>query len=148
MIAIINYGSGNIQSVKNALDYIGENSAITANPKEVMQADKIIFPGVGSFGFAMQRLEATGLESAILESIKAGKPFLGICLGLQLLFESSDESLDVKGLCVLKGKAKKFQKGKVPQIGWNEIVPAGKSIFQRGYAYFVNSYYVEPYEKS
>ena len=148
MIAIIDYGSGNIQSVKNALDSLGEISTITSSPQEVEKADKVIFPGVGSFGFAMKRLEQTGLDKAILESIKQNKPFLGICLGLQLLLESSDESPEIKGLSVLKGKCLKFQNGKVPQIGWNEIIPTPNSIFKRGYAYFVNSYYVVPDEKS
>ena len=148
MIAIVDYGCGNLQSVKNALDKIGETSLITSSPQEVKSADKIIFPGVGSFGYAMQQLKKTGLGNAILESINQNKPFLGICLGLQLLFESSEESPNVRGLGIFEGKCLKFKTQKVPQIGWNKISVQKNSIFKEGYVYFVNSYYVVPQDKS
>tara|TARA_Y100000310_G_scaffold343460_1_gene451189 strand:- start:7776 stop:8372 length:597 start_codon:yes stop_codon:yes gene_type:complete len=153
MIAIIDYGSGNIQSIKNALDYLKVESTITSDPKIIESADKIIFPGVGSFGYMMDQLNKKQLIKPIKQSIAAQKPFLGICLGLQALFEESEESTNVKGLAIFKGKVKKFTKGKIPQIGWNTITPQNtnnnnNNIFSKGYTYFVNSYYVIPEDKS
>jgi len=148
MIAIIDYGSGNLTSVKNAFDYLQVESRIVSTPEEIDAADKIVLPGVGTFGFMMDNLRKKRLETPILNAIKGGKPFLGICLGFQVLFEESEESKGVKGLGIFKGKVIKFRKGKVPQIGWNKIIPAKKSIFREGYAYFVNSYYVKPREKN
>lgn len=148
MIAIIDYGAGNLKSVKNALDYLKVGSIITGKPKEILEADRIILPGDGSFGYMMENLRKKDLVKPIQDFIKSGKPFLGICLGLQGLFESSEESPNVKGLSVFKGKVVKFRKGKVPQIGWNKIVSRKKGIFNDGYMYFVNSYYVVPEDNS
>ncbi len=144
MIAIIDYGAGNLNSVKNAFSYLGVDSEVTSDSKRIEAADKIILPGVGSFGEMMKTLQEKRLVEPIKKSIKKGNLFLGICLGLQALFEESEESEKVKGLEILKGKVVKFRKGKVPQIGWNRIIPRGKGIFREGYAYFVNSYYVVP----
>lgn len=147
MIAIIDYGAGNLKSVKNTLDYLKVDSKITSNPEEIENAGRIIFPGVGAFGFLMASLRNKRLEEPLKKSIQKGTPFLGICLGLQVLFEKSEESQGVYGLRIFKGKVCKFKKGKVPQIGWNKVVPTKKGIFKEGYAYFVNSYYVIPEDK-
>src|SRR3989344_9331695 len=144
MIAIIDYGAGNLKSVKNALDYLGVASKITDKPVDIMKADRLILPGDGSFGFMMKNLRKRGLINPIKNFIKSGKPFLGICLGLQALFEESEESPNVEGLSIFKGKVIKFRKGKVPQIGWNKIIPEKKNIFKEYYMYFVNSYYAVP----
>ena len=144
MIAILDYGSGNVNSVKKALDYLGEDSIITSDEKEIFKADKTIFPGVGNFGDVMKELKKRKLDVLIKKVIKAKKPFLGICVGLQVLFEESEENPSVKGLGIFKGKVVKFTKGKIPQIGWNNI--KSKSI-GNGYVYFVNSYYAVPSDK-
>ncbi|MFA5763561.1 MAG: imidazole glycerol phosphate synthase subunit HisH [archaeon] len=144
MIGIINYGAGNLKSVKNALDFIGAKSKIISTPKEIFDVDGIILPGVGSFGFIMKNLQNKGMDKAIIEFISLGKPYFGICLGLQILFEESEESKGVKGLGLFKGKVIKFTKGKIPQVGWNQITPEKKGILKDGFAYFVNSYYVVP----
>lgn len=141
MIAIIDYGAGNLNSVKNALDYLKTDSFITSNPGEILRADKVIFPGVGSFGDAMKELKKRKLDAAIKKFIATKKPFLGICIGLQALFEESEESPGVRGLGIFKGRVVKFRKGKIPQIGWNKI--SSKKI-GNGYVYFVNSYYAVP----
>ena len=148
MIAIIDYGAGNLRSVKNALDRLGVDSRITDNPLDIKNAGRLILPGDGSFGFLMKSLQKKRLIKPIKDFIKSGKPFLGICLGLQALFGESEESPGIKGLSVLKGKVIKFQKGKIPQIGWNKINPTKNNIFREGYAYFVNSYYAVPEDKS
>tara|TARA_B100000315_G_C14378502_1_gene496342 strand:+ start:143 stop:724 length:582 start_codon:yes stop_codon:yes gene_type:complete len=148
MIAIIDYGSGNIQSLKNTLDFIGVESSITNNPEIIKKAERIILPGVGSFGYMMEQLEKLDLIPAIKKSIDQGKPFLGICLGLQALFQESDESPGVKGLSIFKGRVKKFSKGKIPQIGWNNITPTNNNLFKKEFFYFVNSYYVVPNDKN
>lgn len=148
MIAIIDYRAGNLKSVKNALDYLNVDSKITDKPKDIMNADRLILPGDGSFGYMMKNLQKKNLIKSIKKFIYEGKPFLGICLGLQALFEESEESPGVKGLGIFKGKVVKFGKGKVPQIGWNKIISKKKDIFRDGYVYFVNSYYVMPEDKS
>ena len=148
MIAIVDYGAGNLKSVKNALDYLGIGSIITDKPKEIIGAERVILPGDGSFGYMMENLEKKGLVKPIKDFIKSNKNFLGICLGFQGLFEESEESPDVKGLSVFNGKVVKFRKGKVPQIGWNKIISKKKGIFKDGYMYFVNSYYVVPEDDS
>jgi imidazole glycerol phosphate synthase glutamine amidotransferase subunit len=148
MIAIIDYGTANVQSVKNALDYLEVDAIITPSPKIIKNADKIILPGVGSFGFMMEQLNEKELVEPIKSIIKQGKPFLGICLGLQALFEESEESPGVKGIAIFEGKVKKFTKGKVPQIGWNNIKPQKPGLFKECYVYFVNSYYVVPEDES
>lgn len=145
MIAIIDYYAGNLRSVKKAFDFLNAESKITSNSLEIMEADKIVFPGVGSFGQSIKMLKKNGLINPIKESISNKKPFLGICLGMQLLFEESEEDKDAEGLGIFKGKVIKFKKGKVPQIGWNEIIPQNK-FFKKGFVYFVNSFYVVPNE--
>jgi len=137
MIAIIDYGSGNLASVKNALDRLGFDSIITDKQEAIESAEKIIFPGQGSFGDAVKCLKEKQLFEFLKKQIPQ-KPFLGICIGMQLLFESSDESPGVKGLSVFKGTCKKFIKGKIPQIGWNTVSN------RDSFFYFVNSYYVKP----
>jgi glutamine amidotransferase len=149
MIAIVDYGAGNLKSVTNALDFLKVKYKVTDKVKDIEDADKIIFPGVGSLGDCMQSLKKKGLISVLKKEI-GKKPYLGICLGLQVLFESSDESKSVKGLSIFKGKCRKFDgKGlKVPQIGWNSIkIVKGKlleGVKDNSYFYFVHSYYVEP----
>src|SRR3989338_9353033 len=148
MISIIDFGAGNLKSVKNALDCLNADSRITDRPDEIAKAERLILPGDGSFGFMMKELKKKKLIGPIKEFIRSGKPFLGICLGMQALFEESEESPGVKGLGVFRGKVVKFKKGKVPQIGWNKIIPAKGNIFREGYVYFVNSYYAVPEDKS
>ncbi len=154
MIAIIDYDAGNLKSVEKALLFLGEEAKITSNPEEILAADKIILPGVGAFGDAMEKLNTRGLSEVIREAVKRKIPLLGICLGLQLLFEASEESPGVDGLSVLKGKIKRIpdKEGfKVPHIGWNslKINPESKlfaGISEDSYVYFVHSYYLEAEE--
>lgn len=150
MIAIIDYDAGNIRSVEKALIYLGQNVKITRNEKEILSADRVILPGVGAFGDAMDKLRSYELEPVIQKVIQQGTPFLGICLGLQLLFASSDETPGVKGLGLLEGSIKRIpdQEGlKIPHMGWNSLtVREGASLFQgieeNPYVYFVHSYYL------
>ena len=150
MIAIIDYGAGNLQSVKKALDFIGAENIITDDPERIKSADKVLLPGVGSFGDAMNSMHKSGLVETVKECALSGKPFLGICLGLQLLFEESEESPGVKGLGILKGKIKKFSSDmglKIPHIGWNSLnIKQNDTIFkgipENSYVYFVHSYYL------
>lgn len=156
MIAIIDYGAGNLHSVKNALDFLGADNIVTGNKEEILSADKVILPGVGAFGDAMKCLE----ERRLVETVKAvaenGKPFLGICLGLHLLFEESEESPNVKGLGIFKGKIVKIPDNgslKIPHMGWNNIRITKdskilKNIGNEPYVYFVHSYYVEAEDES
>jgi imidazole glycerol phosphate synthase glutamine amidotransferase subunit len=146
MIVIIDYGAGNLVSVKNALDYLGVASKITSNAEDIEKAERIILPGVGSFGFMMESLRKLKLEEPLKKALLKGKPYLGICLGLQALFEESVESPCIAGLNIFKGKVVKFKQGKIPQIGWNNIKPR-KSLFKAGFVYFVNSYYPVPKDK-
>ena len=151
MVAIIDYGAGNLQSVKKALDFIGAESKITDNKDEINAASHIILPGVGSFADAMSCIRERGLEETIKKSADGSKHFLGICLGLQLLFESSEESPGVKGLGVFKGDIVTIPKDnvlKVPHIGWNSIkLNQTNGIFEgikdESYFYFVHSYYLK-----
>ena len=151
MIAIIDYGAGNLQSVKKALDYLGEPNLITAKSSEIEAADALVIPGVGSFGDAMQSLTDSGLLETVRAAALSDTPFLGICLGLQLLFPESEESKGVKGLGVLPGKIIKFPGDmglKIPQIGWNSInIREGCKLYagvpQNAYVYFVHSYYLQ-----
>ena len=150
MIAIIDYDAGNLKSVEKALQYLGEDVKITSDADEILGADKIILPGVGAFGDAMEKLNTRGLSEVIREAVRRKIPLLGICLGLQLLFEASEESPGVDGLSVLKGKIVRIpdKEGfKVPHIGWNslKINPESKlfaGIPEDSYVYFVHSYYL------
>ncbi|HIH37641.1 TPA: imidazole glycerol phosphate synthase subunit HisH [Candidatus Woesearchaeota archaeon] len=144
MITILDYGAGNLSSVKNALDYLGMDNSTTDNPKKILSAERIILPGVGSFGFLMDQLRKKNLEKPLKKAIEKGTPFFGICLGLQALFEESEESPGVPGLSIFKGNVQQFRKGKVPQIGWNKIIPEKEGIIQEGFAYFVNSFVAVP----
>lgn len=150
MIAIIDYGAGNLQSVKKALDFIGAENIITDDPQVIMSADKVLLPGVGSFGDAMNSMREKNLVETVKQCALSGKPFLGICLGLQLLFEESEESPGVKGLGIFKGKIKKFSSDmglKIPHIGWNSLEikqkdTLFKNVPENSYVYFVHSYYL------
>lgn len=156
MIAIIDYDAGNILSVLKALEKLGEKPVLTRDAKVLKEADKVILPGVGAFGDAMDKLNNYGLVPVIEEIIKSGKPFLGICLGLQLLFEGSEEAPGVKGLSVLPGMIKKIPIGeytKIPHMGWNSIdFPRNGKLFkgidEGAYVYFVHSYYLDAADKN
>lgn len=150
-IAIVDYGMGNLYSVDKAFARLGAAAAVTSDALTIRQADKIVLPGVGAFGDCMRNLEEYGLAEVIREVVSAGKPFLGICLGMQLLFEGSEEDPGVPGLGILSGMVRRIDAPgmKVPQIGWNSLVLAGNSPLFAGlpdpaYVYFVHSYHVVP----
>lgn len=155
MIAIIDYDAGNIKSVEKAIAYLGEQVIVTRDREKILHSNKVILPGVGAFGDAMAKLEEYQLIPVIHEVIEKGIPFLGICLGMQLLFSSSEESEGVPGLGILPGKIKRFpeQEGlKIPHMGWNDIkVKENSRLFQglpeEPYVYFVHSYYLEAEEE-
>ncbi len=154
MIAIIDYGAGNLQSVKKALDYLGCESVVTADKEVIESASHIILPGVGSFGDAMDSIRSRGLEEIIKNAASGEKKFLGICLGLQLLFEESEESPGVKGLGIFKGSIVKIPENlglKVPHMGWNSVnIKQNFGIFEgikdESYFYFVHSFYLKDAE--
>ncbi len=154
MTAIIDYGAGNLQSVEKALRHIGCPCRATADPADLMTAQAAILPGVGAFGDTMENLRARGLEEPIKAYVQSGRPFLGICLGLQVLFESSEESPGVPGLGLLKGKILRLPEGeglKIPHIGWNSLdikKPGGLFAGQgdEPFVYFVHSYYLHAEE--
>ncbi|MBR1977674.1 imidazole glycerol phosphate synthase subunit HisH [bacterium] len=144
-MAIIDYGAGNVKSIKNILLQLGAEPVLTSDPEVLINADKIIFPGQGHFAQCMEQLQEKGLDVVIKDVISQGKHFLGICLGLQVLFEESEEAEGVQGLSIFKGKVKKFTQGNIPQVGWNRIeVSQADSALSNDYFYFVNSYYVVP----
>lgn len=151
MTAIIDYDAGNIKSVEKALLYLGEEAVITREQEVIRTADRVILPGVGAFGTAMEKLRSYGLEQVIQEVTAEGIPFLGICLGLQLLFESSEESEGVRGLGILPGQILRLpeEEGvKIPHIGWNSLKFPNKGrlfegISEDAYVYFVHSYYLK-----
>lgn len=155
MVAIIDYGAGNLMSVKKALDYIGAENEITMDKDKILSASHIILPGVGSFGDAMKSMESRGLVETVKAAALSGKPFLGICLGLQLLFGKSDESKGVDGLSLLNGEIVSIPKDmglKVPHIGWNSVsIKQKNGIFKdipdESYFYFVHSYYLKNADK-
>ncbi|MBR5938240.1 MAG: imidazole glycerol phosphate synthase subunit HisH [Clostridiales bacterium] len=150
MIAIIDYGMGNLGSVQKALAFLGFESEITDDPSTVMAADGVVLPGVGAIGAAMEALTTRGLDKVVHEYIATGKPFLGICLGMQMLFDTSEESFGgepVKGLSVLPGKVVKFPSDmglKIPQIGWNDLSSRNEILPDKEFVYFVHSYYCVP----
>ena len=155
MIAIIDYGAGNIQSVYKALKYVGCDCIVTNDKNEIMKADGAILPGVGSFGNSMDNMNENGITETVREFIKTKKPFLGICLGLQLLFPESEESPGVKGIDIFKGTVTKIPDGeglKIPHMGWNSIKLLKKDGIFKGikdnsYVYFVHSYYLNAENK-
>jgi imidazole glycerol phosphate synthase, glutamine amidotransferase subunit len=150
MISVIDYGAGNLQSVVKAFRFIGAEISVTADPEELKRADAAVLPGVGAFGDSMSCLRASGMVRPTLDFIESGRPFLGICLGLQLLFEGSEESPGVNGLGVLKGTIRKIpaETGlKIPHIGWNSLnLKRTDGLFADlepdPYVYFVHSYYL------
>jgi len=155
MIALVDYGMGNLGSVNKALRRVGCEVTVTQDPGLLRDAAAIVLPGVGAFGDCMTNLTRLGLVGPLTEAIAAGKPFLGICLGLQVLFEESEEAPGVAGLGVFAGKVERFRHDlKVPHIGWNQIVPRGEraphldGIADGSYVYFVHSYYVAPTDES
>ena len=149
-VAIIDYDAGNIKSVEKALEYLGQKVKITRDQKEILSADRVILPRVGAFGDAMGKIRSYGLESVIQDAVRQGTPFLGICLGLQLLFEDSDETPGVKGLGLLPGGIQRIPDGeglKIPHMGWNSLdIREGATLFKgiegHPYVYFVHSYYL------
>lgn len=151
MVAIIDYDAGNLKSVENALLHLGESPEITRDPQKILGADRVILPGVGAFGDAMEKLKNYDLDSVIHEVHRRQTPFLGICLGLQLLFEQSDEAPGVQGLGLLPGKISAIPEKsgyKIPHMGWNSIqirenARLFRGISQDAYVYFVHSYYLQ-----
>jgi len=168
MIAVIDYGMGNLRSVQKAIELVGGRAKVTSYPGDLKRCEKLVFPGVGAFGEAMRELKRLKLAGPIRGAVVAGKPFLGLCLGLQLLFEKSEEAPGVKGLCVLDGEVKRFKftgpwtlatapRLKIPHMGWNNILGTRdqgprsrilKNVPNGSYMYFVHSYYVKPEDKS
>ncbi len=160
MIAIIDYGMGNLRSVQKAFERIGQSAVVTRDKKIINDADKIVLPGVGAFPDCMKNLADLGLIDPIIKSVEAGKPFFGICLGFQVLFTESEEFGTHKGLDIIKGRVIRFPVGlssngtklKIPHMGWNEIrmkkkTPVLDGIPGGSYLYFVHSYYVVPEDK-
>ncbi|HOJ78244.1 MAG TPA: imidazole glycerol phosphate synthase subunit HisH [Bacillota bacterium] len=156
MIAIIDYGVGNLRSVAKAFEYIGHQAVVTSDPNEVLEADKVVLPGVGAFGKSIESLTKAGMVPVVKEVVTSGRPLLGICLGLQMLFTEStelfgDATAAIKGLDILPGRVLRFPEShlKVPQIGWNSITKKNDSpllhgVAQGSFVYFVHSYYVVP----
>jgi len=155
MIAIIDYGMGNLYSVEKALAKLGADAVITSDPKVIITAEKVVLPGVGAFGDCMKNLVNYKLVDVIHQVINKGTPFLGICLGLQLLFDGSEEDPDVKGLGVFPGTVRKIEAPglKVPHMGWNNLsfpsqTPLFSNVSQDSYVYFVHSYHAVPNDSS
>ncbi len=155
MIAIIDYDAGNIKSVEKAMIHLGQDVCITRDKERILTADKVILPGVGAFGDAMGKIHQYGLEPVIHEVVERGTPFLGICLGLQLLFERSDETPGVEGLGILKGEILRIPDHpglKIPHMGWNSLDFQNdgrlfKNLSEHPYVYFVHSYYLKAAEE-
>ena len=155
MIAIIDYDAGNIKSVEKAMIHLGQDVCITRDKERILTADKVILPGVGAFGDAMGKIHQYGLEPVIHEVVERGTPFLGICLGLQLLFERSDETPGVEGLGILKGEILRIPDHpglKIPHMGWNSLDFQNdgrlfKNLPEHPYVYFVHSYYLKAAEE-
>lgn len=156
MLAIIDYGAGNLRSVQKACEYIGVDAQITSDKNKILSADHVILPGVGAFGDCMSQIKNLGIDQCVSEVIEKKTPFLGICLGLQLLFESSEESPGVDGLGIFKGGNIKIPGAdglKIPHMGWNSLSfpkesPLFKGIDDGSFVYFVHSYYMQPDDKS
>jgi len=151
MIAIIDYGMGNLRSVEKGFQKVGVDVTVTNKPAVVEAADAVVLPGVGAFKDCMNELTDLKLVDAVVDAIKSGKPYLGICLGLQVLFSESEEFGKCRGLDIFKGKVIRFENGdlKIPQMGWNQLNikqnnPLFKGIPDKSYFYFVHSYYVAP----
>lgn len=154
MIAIIDYGMGNLHSVAKAFEKAGAETAIVAQAAELRKAEAVVLPGVGAFGQGMANLRARGFVSAIQDIVETGTPLIGICLGLQLLFAESEEMGEYRGLGLFPGRVRRLPKSlRVPHVGWNQIHPVRPSpvlagIAEGSYAYFVHSYYADPADSS
>lgn len=154
MIAIVDYGMGNLRSVQKAMEKIGATAQITQNGQAIDMAQGIVLPGVGAMQPAMAKLNALGLIPFIKKAVEAGKPFLGICLGCQLLFDESDEGGAVQGLGILAGRVERFTSLKIPHIGWNQLhikkhhCPLAAGIEPLSHVYFCHSYFVRPRDKN
>jgi imidazole glycerol phosphate synthase glutamine amidotransferase subunit len=149
MITVVDYGMGNLRNVRRALEHIGSEVLVTPDADAIRKATTLILPGVGAFGEAVTRIDALGLRAPILEHAKSGRPMLGICLGMQLLFQESEESPGAAGLGLISGSILKFREGDlvVPHIGWNDVVPVTSSALlspEGGCFYFVHSYHAGP----
>ncbi len=155
MIAIVDYGAGNMHSIARALEHVGASVQVTDNPQLLQEAEAVVLPGVGSAGAAMARMTAQGLDEAIRQATYSGKPFLGICLGMQLLADHHAEG-EVDGLKLFRGEVRRIPSGpKIPHMGWNQVCPTQAhklAIFAQipadSYFYFAHSYYVEPFDQS
>lgn len=147
MIAIIDYEMGNLGSVAKALTYLGQRAEVTSDPELIARADRVILPGVGAMSYALEQLRSKNLDEAILAYLKTGRPFLGICLGMQLMFDNSEEG-DAEGLGILPGTVRRFlpQPGlKIPHMGWNDLQRSRLDLLPEGsHFYFVHSYYCDP----
>ena len=156
MIAIVDYDAGNIKSVEKALHFLGREAHVTGDSEEILRADKVILPGVGAFGDAMDTIRGRGLDKVLRKVAENGTPFLGICLGLQLLFERSDEAPGAEGLGILKGEILRIPEKeglKIPHMGWNSLHLENNGRLFRGieenaYVYFVHSYYLKAGDES
>ena len=150
MIAVVDYGMGNLRNIRQAFRELGQEALITHDREALAEASKLVLPGVGAFGEAVRRIEGLGIRDLLVAHATSGRPLLGICLGMQLLFEESEESPGARGLGVLAGRVRKFSGGiKIPHVGWNEVRPEGPSRCfpdpaARPCFYFVHSYKVEP----
>jgi imidazole glycerol phosphate synthase glutamine amidotransferase subunit len=146
-VGVIDWGGGNLGSVARALRAVGAEPLLAATPAALAAAPRLVFPGVGSFGDVLGGLRARGFEALLRDAVRRDRPVLCICVGLQALFDGSDESPAVPGLALLHGRVRRFAGGKVPQIGWNRVEPArggANGVVADGHCYFVNSFYAEP----
>jgi glutamine amidotransferase len=156
MICVIDYGMGNLRSVSKALEKLGGEVLVSSNPQDIEKADKLVLPGVGAFGHGMEELKKRGLADPLEKALRRNRPFFGICLGMQLLFDESAENPGVRGLGFFSGKVKKFKKSglKIPHMGWNEMKvvnqtsPILEGLRENEYFYFVHSFYPVPVENS
>lgn len=157
MIAILDYGIGNLFSVQKAFAYLGAEAVVTGGAEDVRAAERIVLPGVGAFGDCMKNLAASGLVPALTERIAAGVPLLGICVGMQMLFEGSDESPEAKGLGIFRGRVRRIRAEglKVPHMGWNSLrierrgpIDLFAGLAEKPFVYFVHSYHAEPEDTS
>lgn len=147
MIAIVDYGMGNLRNVQRAIEHAGAAGGVTSSVHDVRAAGFLVLPGVGAFGEAVRRIDHAGLREPIVAHVRAGKPLLGICLGMQLLFDASDESPGAEGLGIIAGRVRSLpDRVKVPHIGWNDVVPStsNPALVETGVYYFVHSYAAEP----
>ncbi|MEI8247829.1 MAG: imidazole glycerol phosphate synthase subunit HisH [Lentisphaerota bacterium] len=151
MIALIDYNMGNLLSVSKALEYVGGDIRVIDTPADIAKADAVVLPGVGNFGDGMEHLRGRGFEQPVIDAVNSGKPFLGICLGMQMLLDASEEASGVKGLGIIKGKVVRFPENieKVPHMGWNSVRidrPCNilDGVADESYFYFVHSYYACP----